>query len=205
VESDGTWGPATQLSDIPGGTSSSDGLNGVSCSDATHCTAVGEDGNGQPFYVTEQDGSWGTPTQVSGFPSGSGGFTAVSCPTTTDCTAVGSDGVYAIETHGIWTAHPGFFGSATFSAVSCTDAADCTAVGGEDYATEVAGAGGTAMPMSSLPGGSGFFTGVSCTGSMDCTAVGKDGYTEPFYARSQAPKSNRTPLSLTSATGASGS
>jgi hypothetical protein len=32
----------------------------VSCSDATDCTAVGNDDNNEPLYATETTGTWGT-------------------------------------------------------------------------------------------------------------------------------------------------
>ena len=40
-------------------------FNGVSCTDATDCTAVGVDGNGEPIYATETGGVWGPATEVT--------------------------------------------------------------------------------------------------------------------------------------------
>ncbi len=51
------WGPPTQLSGTPGGGGY---LEGVSCTSATDCTAVGFDRNGEPIYATESGGTWGT-------------------------------------------------------------------------------------------------------------------------------------------------
>jgi hypothetical protein len=53
-ETDGTWGPVTEISGFAGG-------SGVSCTDAKDCTAVGAvgydggaDGSGEPIYATSQ-------------------------------------------------------------------------------------------------------------------------------------------------------
>src|SRR5205085_1757545 len=68
TESDGSWGPVTQIS----GTAASD-LRAVSCSDAVDCTAVGSDGS----YAVETNGTWGPSTVVSP-PPGEGFFAGVS-------------------------------------------------------------------------------------------------------------------------------
>ena len=49
------FGPLLELSGSPGGGAY---LYGVSCSDASDCTAVGDDNNGQPIYATETAGTW---------------------------------------------------------------------------------------------------------------------------------------------------
>jgi large repetitive protein len=182
TETAGTWGEPTDSH-----ASEPAYFSGVSCTGATDCTAVGEDGNDQPFYQTETGGTWGTPTQISA----SGSFSGVSCTSATDCTAVGQGGFYATETDGTWGPATGISGttSVSLSGVSCTDATDCTAVGqdGNDqpiYATESAGTWGpaTEITVPSSLGGSGSFSGVSCTSATDCTAVGEDGNDQPFYA-----------------------
>ena len=71
------WSPPTQIAAPSPPLSGS--LTRVSCVDPTDCTAVGADNNQQPFYVTESDGVWGTPTQLA-WPLGSGSFSGVSCP-----------------------------------------------------------------------------------------------------------------------------
>lgn len=178
TETSGTWGTPTVISGMGGGS-----LNGVSCAAVTDCTAVGNVGNGLPFYVDETSGVWGTPVEVTDIPGGSGAFNSVSCAHASDCTAVGSDGndlpFYDTETAGTWgtpvEVSNAPFDSAFYS-VSCTDATDCTAVGGADdlpfYDTETGGSWGGAAAISDTPGGSGYFYGVSCPDASDCTAVG---------------------------------
>jgi hypothetical protein len=141
------WGPATEIS-APGGGGY---FTGVSCTDATDCTAVGADYNGQPFYVTETGGVWGTPTEISA-PGGGGDFSGVSCTDATDCTAVGGDfdnePFAATETAGVWG--PGADdpapGGGSFSSVSCTSATFCTAVGGDENSEPIV-TGDLALPM----------------------------------------------------------
>jgi large repetitive protein len=177
----GTWGTPTDSS--AGGPA---GFTGVSCVDATDCTAVGQDfgpDNYQSFYQTETAGTWGTPTAIPG--SGPDSYVSgVSCTSATDCTAVGSGPVYVTETDGTWGTLTGISATtpASFSGVSCSSATDCTAVGqdGNDqpiYATETGGTWGpvTEIPVPSSLGGSGSFSSVSCTSATDCTAVGSDG------------------------------
>ena len=76
--------------------------------------------NGQPVYVTDANGTWGSVTEVPGAPGGSGSFSGVSCTGASDCTAVGQDAdgqpIYATESHGVWSTGdrgcrcPGWFG-----------------------------------------------------------------------------------------------
>ena len=48
---------------------------GVSCTDATDCTAVGYDDHDEPFYAVETEGVWGPATEVTA-PGGGGYFQA---------------------------------------------------------------------------------------------------------------------------------
>jgi len=130
TETNGIWGPATE---VPvGGFPARGEFAGVSCANATNCTAVGHNLTGGPgFYVTETNGVWGFPTAIPGTPFSPYG---VSCTNATNCTAVGSDGepFYATETNGVWD--PGaeitaMGGGGQFNAVSCADAMHCAAVG----------------------------------------------------------------------------
>jgi hypothetical protein len=181
-----TLGPVNEIP-APGGGGS---FSSVSCTDATDCTAVGQDNDGQAIYATETAGVWGPVTEISA-PGGGGTFYGVSCTDATDCTAVGEDGhvqpVFATETAGVWgpvtqiSALGGYLGS-----VSCSDATDCTAVGQDGtfrliYATETAGVWGSAHEIPA-PGGGGFFAGVSCSDATDCTAVGEDSHGKAIYA-----------------------
>jgi uncharacterized repeat protein (TIGR01451 family) len=211
-------GSLIELSGSPGGGGY---LYGVSCSDATDCTAVGDDNNSQPIYATETAGTWGTPVEVPVPPAFApyvfGDFTAVSCSDASDCTAVGyvynsisskNQPIYATETAGVWgtpveIASASAFGY--FYGVSCTDALDCTAVGYDFpsdqpmYATETAGVWPTTVTeVSGSPSGAGYFNAVSCSDALDCTAVGEDGNDQPFYATETAGTWG-TPVEIASA------
>jgi hypothetical protein len=189
-----TWGPPTQIAAPAAPLSGS--LAGVSCVDPTDCTGVGADDNGQPFFVTESGGVWGTATQLA-WPTGSGSFSAISCPSIGNCTAVGAgeddpafttEPIYATETNGTWgpvTETPGgtsITGLGEFtdlSGVSCADALDCTAVGDTGdmggnvpvYATETDGTW-SAIQTFSANTSEGNLTAVSCGDASDCTAAG---------------------------------
>jgi len=195
-----TWIGPNQVPNMPGGSGS---FADVSCIDATDCTGVGEDGNQQPFYVSETNGVWGTPTELA-FPGGFASFSGVSCTDATDCTAVGEDAghgfnwpIDASETAGVWStpteipgrpAGDGF--SDRFLGVSCPGAGQCTAVGQSSaaasndpiYATETNGVWGA---LAVIPGNdsSGSLAGVTCYSIVDCTAVGSIGFgmTEPGW------------------------
>ena len=105
-----TWGTPGEVSG-PGGS----GLfQGVSCTDASDCTAVGYDNNRQPIYATETGGTWGTPTEVTGSDGGGGYFFGVSCTDATDCTAAGFDGIL-VENFGDAPFVPGNSGSPIFN------------------------------------------------------------------------------------------
>jgi hypothetical protein len=137
-------------------------VNGVSCTSATDCTAVGD--MRRADTVSETAGVWGAP-------DGFGADNGVSCTSATDCTSVGGD-VAVIETAGVWGPQTVFSG-VYLSSVSCTSATDCTAVGNDNsseplYVTETAGVWGLPTEVPGL----GVFTGVSCTSATDCTAVG---------------------------------
>ncbi|MGH9018604.1 MAG: hypothetical protein ACRDY1_12715, partial [Acidimicrobiales bacterium] len=172
-------------------------FNGVSCPDATDCTAVGQDQHDEPVYSVTSDGTWAPGVEIVA-PGGGGQFNAVSCADGADCTAVGNDyngvAIYAVETNGVWgpaTELAGAGGGTTFTSVSCTDALDCTAVGQDlvtpFYATETHGVWG---PVTDIPAPAGSFqaefTSVSCGDATDCTAVGytqdNTGAINPIYA-----------------------
>jgi hypothetical protein len=123
-------------------------LNGVSCTSATSCTAVGyylNDHGGASFdYETlaeRWDGStWTVQTTANPNPSNPGGATlwGVSCTSATSCTAVGSPpygshvGTLAESWNGSsWTIQttPNPSGGGSLSGVSCTAVAACTATG----------------------------------------------------------------------------
>ena len=178
-------------------------LNGVSCTSAKACTAVGN------YYVTGGNTStlaerWdGTSWTVQPTPNpavATGSFlNGVSCTSATACTAVGYTGVtpagggnsypgtLAERWDGTsWTVQPtpNPAGSTdTFlTGVSCTSASACTAVGQYmDSATNVAvslaerwdGTSWTVQPTPNPAGSVGdWLGGVSCTSATACVAVG---------------------------------
>jgi hypothetical protein len=52
---------------------------------------TGDSGNSQPFFITEQNGRWGTARTVPGFLAlGDGAITAISCASAGNCTGVGN-------------------------------------------------------------------------------------------------------------------
>ena len=140
TESGGTWGAITEIS-IPAGDISIQlyEFNSVTCTSATDCTAVGDDGSG-PFYASESGGTWG-PARGIADAGGGGMLYGVSCTDATDCTAVGGDNdglSYATESSGIWGSVADIGGTSADGAgngglygVSCTSATDCTAVGND--------------------------------------------------------------------------
>ena len=139
VETGGAWATAFDIGTL-GSTAI---LDGVSCSDATDCTAVGEDAASHPFYVTETAGMWGSEHEIP-ITGSTGAAWAVSCSSATSCAAVGNDyqsneAFYAIETSGAWAtpvevATLGTTG--VFFGVSCPDATSCTAVGWDEGTNE---------------------------------------------------------------------
>ncbi len=99
---------------------------GVSCTDATDCTAVGDSG----IYQTESNGIWGPPLTAPGtLGQVADTFRGVSCTGPTDCTAVGDGGIYQTESNGIWGPVAEDPSVLEFFNVSCTGPTDCTAVG----------------------------------------------------------------------------
>jgi hypothetical protein len=203
------WSVPTQTS--MAATTLSGSLSGVSCVDATDCTAVGQDNYHQPFYITESRGTWGKPTQLAAT-TGDASLSALSCPSSGNCTAVGEVGasggavepIYATENGGVWGSitqlaggpAPGSASFADLSGVSCVDANDCTVVGDTGamggnlplYATETDGNWSGVESFPTNPNGGqlneGDMTSVSCTNATNCTAVGNIafGLTVPGYA-----------------------
>jgi len=194
-----TWGQPIQIT----APSSSGLFSGVSCSDSTDCTAVGDDGNYQPIYAIESGGVWGA-TQFIDTNNELGTYTdfnAVSCSDPTNCTAVGriggggAQGSAAIaytEAGGAWSfsASMGGGNEGDFDGVSCSDATDCTGVGltgslGEYWlpsaATETDATWGPVTHLTGTSDASESLTSVSCTGPADCTAVGTGVNGSPYY------------------------
>ena len=171
-------------------------LNGVSCSDATDCVAVGFDyatpGSLTQTLVETWDGtSWSIATSPD-VGSGDNLLTGVSCSDPTECTAVGS----SYSSAGAWRTLVESWNGTTWTAatspdvgsgdnmlagVSCPDATDCVAVGSSTRSTGVSQTlieswDGTTWTTATSPGpGSGAdntLSAVSCASSASCLAVG---------------------------------
>jgi hypothetical protein len=140
---------AIQTTPSPGGATTVD-LQGVSCSSATACAAVGyyttSTGTGGDVTLAERWNGTAWSIQTTPSPTADPGsyLTAVSCPSASSCTAVGYTSNYATETwvtlaeswNGTaWTVQPtpnpssadGNYSQLT--GVSCTSAGSCTATG----------------------------------------------------------------------------
>ncbi len=230
VETNGVWGPLTPF---PGTSSTVFGAvtpYGISCTDATHCTAVGQDNNGGeyvPEYAIETNDGWGSFTDILNPPGGSGYFNGVSCTTTSNCTAVGTDGnsqpMFDTETNGVWGPPTDVLGAAGgsgyFKAISCSGASACTAVGEDGNGDPIyAVSSPTPAPtVVNIAPGSGPTTGgtvVSLTGTnfTGATAVnfGAAGAAESFQVISPTemdatspPGANTVPITVTTPGGTS--
>jgi hypothetical protein len=183
-----TWSIQSTPSPI-GATASS--LDGVSCTSAIACTAVGSFGNGsfETAFAEQWNGN-GWSIQNTPIPSGAVGsnLNDVSCSSATACSAVGSynasstgpeltlverwnGNTWSIQNTPIPT-NP----NAELWGVSCTSATTCTAVGlvNSGTATLAEAWSGTSWSIESAqnPGPDSYFLGVSCTSAIGCTAVG---------------------------------
>ena len=172
-------------------------LNGVSCTSATACTAVGDtplDYGTQRSFAEHWNGTnWSLQTTPN--PTGAAGrvLSGVSCRSATLCIAVG----YSTDASGtgrtladrwngsswsvLTTPNRGVAPGDNLHGVSCTSASACTAVGA--YVT-VANPGGvplaerwngTSWSVQTTPQPSGIWTwfrAVSCPSATACTAVG---------------------------------
>jgi hypothetical protein len=159
-------------------------LNGVSCTSATACTAVGSYTNHAGTQVVLAEAWDGTSWTIQTTPDPSGAsstvLNGVSCASATACVAVGSYTSSAGTVLGLaetwngtsWTIqNPGGGG---LSSVSCTSARACVAVGGSLSAIW----NGSSWTIHNMPppspGPFGGLNGVSCTSPTACTAVGSN-------------------------------
>ena len=166
-------------------------LNGVSCTAANACTAVGYYAQPPTFARHTLAEAWNGSSwkiQPTPNPDGYAGLAAVSCTAASACTAVGSKAltaptVLAEAWNGsTWTAQqaPVPTGTSALTAVSCAANA-CGAAGyvgplaGTRHALTEARTGSTwafqpaISPRGALPASLG---GVSCTSASSCVAVG---------------------------------
>jgi hypothetical protein len=168
-------------------------LNGVSCTSASACTAVGGyTGTSEQTLVEQWDGTtWSIVASPDTSATLSNDLYGVSCTSPSACTAVGEHytGSYfqtlIEEWNGTtWSIVASPNTSATqgndLVGVSCTSASACTAIGeyytGSYYQTLVEQWNGTAWSIVASPNTSAtlnnFLYGVSCTSASVCTAVG---------------------------------
>jgi hypothetical protein len=189
-EVNGTWGPGTE----PPGASTFEGqsitVNAMSCAPAGNCVAGGQydpsynDYLNLPFVVSETNGTWQTPTALTGLGSQvtNAQVTSVSCPSAGNCTVTGyaNPGTFvADEVNGVWgAAHllpvldttGGVYTGATL--VSCAAAGNCV-VAAESYVyTE---RNGTWDGGQAIGGSPGPVTALSCAPDGGCSVGGTGG------------------------------
>jgi len=188
------------------------GLDGVSCTSATACTAVGDSANSDGTTVTLAESWNGTAwmIQATPAPDQSSDLSGVSCTSATACTAVGninSIGPLIERWDGTtWAVQTGSAGG-LLTGVSCTSGTTCTAVG---FTTEnpivgskpVAEAwNGTSWMTEPISGGQ-YLSGVSCTSGAACSAVGgslAEGWDGMSWTVQPTPSPSGTEPSLSAA------
>ncbi|MDX6602620.1 MAG: hypothetical protein QOF13_1822, partial [Solirubrobacterales bacterium] len=171
-------------------------LNGVACTSAMSCTAVGQYKNSsgvwRAFAVRWDGSTWSAQTTPS-VASGDVTLSSVSCTAANACTAVGSyvsgskQESLVLRWSGAseWTQQvlPSVKGSGFLKGVSCTSATACQAVGfsGESEAAWrplAAAWNGSSWSIQTSPSPenmpSSALTSVFCTAANACTAVGYD-------------------------------
>jgi hypothetical protein len=168
-------------------------LNGVSCTTAAACIAVGtSDLNGSMTVLVERLA--GSTWRIQAAPSPPGAATSylnsVWCASPSACLTVGATTSRSRAQAAVaewWNGRtwrlrpiPSPAGGGGLNSVSCTSLSACTAVGGRtDSAGNIAGTlaerwNGTSWQIQSTPNpaGGGFLSGVSCSSASACTAVG---------------------------------
>jgi hypothetical protein len=173
-------------------------LNGVSCTSASACTAVGQYVTGAGSTATLAERWNGTAWAIQSTPNPTGGTSSelygVSCTSASACTAVGnydtSTGVVTLAERWNGTAwavqstpSPSGATAGFVNGVSCTTTSACTATGWYEttpgaYETLAEAWNGTAWVVQSTPNPSGatanYLLGVSCTSASACIAAGYD-------------------------------
>jgi hypothetical protein len=167
-------------------------LQGVSCTSATACTAVGYYRNPStyPLGFTLAEAWNGTSWSIQPTPhhntSVNHVLNAVSCTSASACTAVGSQGFKTLAeawNGATWslqpTPHPEQ-GLHVLQGVSCTSASACTAVGTAYDGTLAESWNGTSWSIEPTPGPQTTVpaeqAGVSCPTATACTAVWSTGH-----------------------------
>ncbi len=176
--------------------STGDGLQAVSCTTASDCTAVGESvfpetATRRAVVIRTTDGVTWTRVFDARFGRVAGDLTGISCVSATQCTAVGhterttvvvrtDDGVHWVRQR---SPNPGR-GESSLNAVSCTTSTSCVAVG--DFTQDTSGGYTRTLVLRTTDGatwsrvptpnptavnGVNTLAGVSCVGPV-CVAVG---------------------------------
>ena len=221
-----------QTTPNPSGASGAE-LNGVSCTAATACTAVGGDFATSGLTTTLAERWNGTSWTIQGTPNPPGVrfsvFTSVSCATATACTATGNSLFVAAPLAERWNGTTWAINpvpspsSAAFSelgGVSCTAASACTAVGGFAASTEFAfynGSqatiaerwNGTSWTIQTTPNPRGAapssLPSVSCKTGSACIAVGSYETTSAAHQLTLAERWNGTTWTIQPTPNPSGS
>jgi hypothetical protein len=160
-------------------------LNGVSCTSASACTAVGASSAGT--LAERWDGASWTIQVTSNPPQGGGFLSGVSCTSASACTAVGASNPFtpnAVTLAERWdgtswsiqaTANPPQ-GGGGLAGVSCTSASACTAVGASNAGILAERWDGASWAIQPAPAPAGaqspFLNSVVCTSASACTAAG---------------------------------
>jgi hypothetical protein len=191
---------ASQTLAIPGPPATLTELNGVTCTAANFCTAVGfwdyqkwYCNNGKPtcnclvrpychevFHASTLAEQWNGTSWVVEPTPGSGELYGVSCPTETDCIAVGEQGApYAVQWNGsTWSTETVPDSAAgNLHEAACSAVADCVAVGNNGGVTLAARWNGTSwsiqQSVNPIGAATAQFAAVSCPTSTDCIAGGQ--------------------------------
>jgi hypothetical protein len=175
-------------------------LNGLSCTSASACTAVGGSAGAtsEKTLIESWNGStWTIVPSPNPRPSrtGTNYFSSVSCPAAASCTAVGTSYTRSTEPKTLieswngstWTIVPspnpaaGRLGVNYLDGVSCVSADACTAVGfswtnsrrvPRTLIESWDGTAWTIVPSPSPGPGGHYLSSVSCASAAACTAVG---------------------------------
>ncbi|HEU5142158.1 MAG TPA: hypothetical protein VFU04_03265 [Solirubrobacterales bacterium] len=188
-ESPGLWG-RTELPPVSPAGASTFGLEGVSCTAANACTAVGwyvKEGTRRPLVERWNGSSWSVQETPSPG-TGNADLRGVSCASATFCMAVGLIGSqsFAMTWNGVsWSlsnvAVPAGASSSALTEVSCTSTTSCHTVGSykesSGYRKTLAETwNGSTWSVVSTPNPSGAkganLLGISCSAANACIASG---------------------------------
>ncbi len=180
--SGGTW----TVTVLPSPASSFYGLTGISCVDASDCTAIGLDVVSTKSLIVAVDAGGTWTTNVVALPSTYGtqllGVPSISCWAAGSCegVAAGSSAIaLAVSGTGLtFSSLPPVDGKSvvTLASIDCTAAASCLAVGlTGQFLMVTATLSGSSWTTSQLvePGSNAFLSALSCWAAGQCVAVGE--------------------------------